>query len=1005
VLCSIALAQQPKQYPFTHYSMESGLISNQVNTIIQDKQGYIWMGTTDGLQRYDGTRYKAFRHIDNDSSSIPSNPVWQLLLDKKGNLWLLMADGRVGIFNTHNFKFREVAAHFKKPVSPNTFIKQLKTDDSGNLFYLISGSEMITWNEKAGEFSSAYNFIKQNPEWDIVDFCQEPGTQKYWMSIANNGLAIYNKQTGQLSFTGNNEANEDLVEKYTNGNNWTHLFFDRSHRLWSVSFDKLPYINCYDVVNKKMVVDKAKFSTNLKSYYEVKGFVQQQDGTIWAHGLLVFAKFDEKEKQFQFVNNEYRNEHSIVYEMVHCLYEDRENNVWIGTDNNGLYRFNPAKDFFTNVSHINRMSGKKGEGRPMSFINTKWGTLLAGTWEDGLYHYDEQFNIIPHYVNGFGKETTHIWSMAASHDGNTIWMGSQPGIYMVNQANRSSRFYNPVVLQNKTVRQLAEDKNNDLWLGMQDLGVFKWIRAKGRNKFEDGLKRYTAIPELTVNKITIDSKGYVWIATPENGVYLIDSNTDSLLIHFHEKAPPESKLPEKGASSVLEYSDSIIIITTATRIVRYNRILKKISLIGNSGTLSGFITAIEKDKHGFLWLTTTAGLYRINLSKKIFVMYGKPDGLNNEHFVQSASFVMPDGRMLFGTTNDILIFDPAKINVSPVTDDARITDFILMNQPLPVDSILKLKNIDLDYKENSLKIEFSPMIYGKPYLIKYKLEGLDKNWIYAGKNNEAIYSYIPPGNYSFILKLMDEEGNETTKTTQLDIKVNKPFWETIWFYTILGLGGIYLLYRIERDRTKKKETIEKMRNEIADDLHDEVNTALGNINVLSEMANLKVRKDPEKSQEYIEQIHQRSRNMLVAMGDMLWIINPKNDSMSKVIDRIKEHIDALRNQHEVTTQLLVDDKVKKLKLDMRLRKNLFWLLKGGSTNLINSGADNCMISIFTQKQNFIYRLEFDTVNVDMQMLNNLLQRQELIKKIDEMKAKLKVQLDQPRGIIKLTIPV
>jgi signal transduction histidine kinase len=219
------------------------------------------------------------------------------------------------------------------------------------------------------------------------------------------------------------------------------------------------------------------------------------------------------------------------------------------------------------------------------------------------------------------------------------------------------------------------------------------------------------------------------------------------------------------------------------------------------------------------------------------------------------------------------------------------------------------------------------------------------------------------------------------------------------------LGGIYLLYRIERDRTKKKETIEKMRNEIADDLHDEVNTALGNINVLSEMANLKVRKDPEKSQEYIEQIHQRSRNMLVAMGDMLWIINPKNDSMSKVIDRIKEHIDALRNQHEVAIELLVDDKVKKLKLDMRLRKNLFWLLKGGSTNLIHSGADNCMISIFTQKQNFIYKLEFDTAKVDMQMLNNLLQRQELSKKIDEMKARLKVQLDQPRGMIELTIPV
>jgi hypothetical protein len=145
--------------------------------------------------------------------------------------------------------------------------------------------------------------------------------------------------------------------------------------------------------------------------------------------------------------------------------------------------------------------------------------------------------------------------------------------------------------------------------------------------------------------------------------------------------------------------------------------------------------------------------------------------------------------------------------------------------------------------------------------------------------------------------------------------------------------------------------------------------------------------------------------MLVAIDDMLWIINPKNDNMSRVIDRFKEHIDALRNQHEVTIHLQIDDKVKKLKLDMKLRKNLFWLLKSGSTNIINCGADNCNIHILTQKQNFIYKLEFDTAKVDMQMLNNLLQRQELAKKLDEMKGRLKSQLDQPGGVIQVTIPV
>jgi ligand-binding sensor domain-containing protein len=888
----IAITQDAGQYSFTHYTTASGLLSNQVNTIVQDDEGYIWAGTTDGLQRYDGVRYKAFRRTEKDSSTIPSNPVWQLLIDKKKNLWVLLADGRVGIFNTKKFTFSEVPAHFKKTVSPNTAVKRLITDEYGNLFYLIGGSEVITRDEKANEFSYTHNFFKQKEQWGITDFRQQPGTQKYWMSIEGGGIAVYNKATGQLSYAGNNTEKEPAIEQYKALGTLYHFYFDRQQRLWFIEWGihPFPYIYCYDVKTNKAVVEKAALISSLKTYHEIRGFFQQLDGTVWVKGLLVFAKFNETEKKFQPVYNGYRNERSIAYETVHCLYEDREKNVWVATDNNGLYRFNPSLEFFSNISHINRMTGIKGKGGTMCFVLTNRGTVLAGNWGDGLYQYDKGFNVIPANIKGFdNKGGPSIWSMFASRDGNTIWMSSQPGIYAIDQKNSMVKFYNPAVLENKTIRQITEDKNGNLWLGMHSTGVFKWTAAKGKNRFDEGMAAVTDLPRVQVNKITIDSKGYIWIATPETGAYVIDPVSDKVIMHFSDTANGEKKLPERGVSSVLEYDDSTMIITTATRIFRYNRILKQSSVIGSKEMISGFITAVEKDKNGYLWLTSTAGLYRINTQKRIFVVFTRADGLDNEHFTQSSSYTLPDGRILFGTTNNIVAFDPAAIHVNAKSPDIKVTDFKVMNKSLVLDSLKNLKEIELAYRENSLVIEFSPFLYNGAGLIKYKLEGLDKEWRIAGKNNDAVYSYLPSGRYTFLLKTIDEEGNESAEKKELTVKINAPFWKKWWFYSLLALLISSLLFWLDKERMKRKEAVLKMRSDIADDLHKEINTALGNINILSEMAKIKADTEPQKAKEFIEQIHNKSHNAVIAMDDMLWAISPDNDSMEKTVERMQEY--------------------------------------------------------------------------------------------------------------------
>lgn len=985
----------------------SGLLSHQVNAVLQDADGYIWAGTTDGLQRFDGTRYRTFRHIPGDTSSLPSNPIQQLLLDKKNNLWILMSDGNVGIFDTKRFIFKPAAVQPKKVKILSTAGKQLITDEFGHIFLLLKGAEVLTWNEKANAFSYKHNFFTANEEWGIGDFIQQPGTQKYWMAITNGNLAIYNHNTKQVSYPGNNVEKEPAIEQFKETGPF-HFFFDKQGRLWFINWGKegFPWVSCYDTKTNRLELKKNEFVTYLKSYHELQGFFQQQDGTLWVRGQGVFARYLEKEQRFEMVYNGYTSERSIAYEMVNSLFEDREKNIWVGTDNNGLYRFNPASEFFANIRHTNRVTGLTGEGSAMSFMPTRWGTVLAGTWGDGLYHYDKNFNLIPTGIKGIdNKVGPFAWSMFASPDSNTIWIAAQPGLYAIDQASRSARYYNPPLLENRTIRQIAEDKNGNLWLGLQHAGLFKWTASKGKNNFNEGVSVYPVISRRSINKITIDSKGYVWVATDVEGVYVIDPDTDQVVLHFSNKAEREKKLPEEGVSGVLEYDDSTMIITTATRILRYNRVLKQSVLVGSGEMISGYIAGMEKDKYGFLWLTTSNGLYRININKRIFVRFNRTDGIDNDHFILAASAVLPDGRLLFGSTNQHILFNPRDIRIPSSFPDIKITGFKVQNKPLLVDSLLQLNEIELDYKKNSLVIEFSPLLYNSAFLIKYKMEGLDKDWIIAEKNNEAVFSYLPPGNYTLLLKIMDEDGREGPGITRLQIRINPPFWKTWWFYSILIVSFGGLLFMFDRERMKRKGALQKMRADIATNLHQEVSTALNNINILSEMARIKADKEPQKSKEFIDQIHNKSESMIVTMDDMLWSIDPNNDSMGKTMLRMKEFIDGLNSRHSLHFEMRVDKKVESLKLNMKFRHDAFLLFKECIYDLIAARANHCRIHVALEKSLLLFTIEVQNASADLQQFRHLLQRQDMSKRMEAIQARLETQIHKSSSVFLLKIPV
>jgi len=962
-------AQEVKRYSFIHHGTSGGLASNETTAVAQDGTGYLWIGTNNGLQRFDGMRYETFRSRKNDPSSIPHNYIVQILFDKKKNLWLSTGDGKFGIFDTHNFIYREVRVKIKDP----KFLLQenkLILDEEGNLFILFGNFSFVTWNEKKQEFSAEYNFIPIPEDWGLTDLIQQPGTKKYWIGT-HTGTAIYDRQTNQLSYAGHNVGKEKFIDKFGALPAPWHFLFDSYNRVW---FDDwlggIPLIYAYDLKKNEPVIEKYSLIPFLKTYYEIKNFLQQKNGTIWINGLGVFGRYLEKEKQFQLVHNGFENEQSISYSKVNHLFEDKEENIWTATNTNGLFQFNPSSQFFTNIRQINRVSGRLGNGSMMSFIQTNDGSLLAGAWSDGIYHFDRNYKMIPLNIRGFDeKKAPYAWSLFLSHDSNVIWMATQPGIFAINQATHSATYYNPAVMQNRTVRQITEDKYGNLWMGTQSIGLFKWTAEKGKTKFDDGVAQYKDIPPSQILKIFIDKKGNVWVATSSYGVYAIDPANDKVILHFGTKEPQERKLLSDGAVSILQYDDTTMVIA-ANGIHLFNINQQKIvKTIHMPESIPGYISAIEKDKSGYLWISTSNGIFRLNPQNNIFIHFDRVDGIANDFFIVAASYVLSDGKIVFGTDNQFVVFDPQQVRINAPAPDVTITGFKLMNQSLPLDSLLKQNRIELAPKDNSITVEFSGLNYNGTYIIRYKLEGLDKEWKRSDQFNQAIYSYLPPGRYTFLVKSEDADGHLSKNVTKFVINVRPPFWKTWWFLGMIVFVAVGLLFWLDKFRMQKLRATETIRTRIATSLTEDMSNSLSSINISSELAKIKIDIDRERTKEYIAQISETSNRMVQAMYDMVWSIDPKNDTMLDTIERMKSFAVESEGLYDIDIVFDIDETAAELDLDMANRYELLSIFKEAITNAAkHSAARHVQVSLRLKNSRFFMLIEDDGKGFDANKL-------------------------------------
>jgi ligand-binding sensor domain-containing protein len=924
---SCCLKAQQK-YLFDHLSARNGLASDLVMSVQQDQKGFIWIATSNGLQRYDGQRFITFRHLSPNSPSFPEGTIHALQIDKKGRLWMLFSGFKAGYLNTGDLSFHEVPVDVPK----ETLMRSrggMYIDHHDNVMLVVIGNGVLTYDENEKMFNRKRATFHLPPKWNPQYVWQDKNTHVYWIGC-DSGLVKFNPKSKLLSYRDHNTDGDDVINAFSHLTGVVFAYFEQGKRFWISAWPPQGMvIKCFYRSNGRTIDWNQTLITSLQQrYHDVRVITELKDGTVWMAGQNLFARIDSSGTGLEHIFSDLPGEFSIRFDNIFQLFQDREGNIWISSDK-GLYRFNPTLQFFK--AHENKRYDKDSVYTPdvTDFLQTQNGEIFVATWGNGIFSYDKDFKPIKSMpvIQSVRMSEGLTWCLHQRSNGD-IWRGNQGGIlYIYHASTNKTERLEPAVFEGSTIRQVTEDKDGNLWFGTQRGFVVKWDAVE--NKFTLMHKLRSVIPRLIT-----DSAGFIWVATEIGGVYKLNNKDGNILNHYTSQGPVGKKLRTEYASDIAQYNDSLIIISGHGLNILNTKNNQVEFVTTDDGLPTNDVANLMVDRLGWIWMTSGVGVVGYDKIGNKVHHYDSRDGVHTNSYNVASASMLDDGRIAFGTAHDMMVFDPARIaSTYDERPGVEITGFFVMNKALPIDSLLKSERINLSHDENSLVIEFSTLTFQNIYPISYMMEGLDKNWAAAGELNRATYSYLPPGTYTFKAASRDLNG-KYTRFASLKIKVETPFWKAWWFYSMLALcvGGI--LFWLDRERMQRLRKEQQMRASIAGNLHDQVNTALKNINVLSEIAGMKADTQPEQSKEFIYEIQQKSRNMVIAMNDMLWSIDPANDNMIKTVERVEEVAHAMSNRFGVEVDLKTDNYVSGLHLDMKTRHEFIVIYKLAMLTLI-----------------------------------------------------------------------
>ncbi len=831
-----ALAQQ-QHYEFLHLSLNDGLSNSQVLNLMQDRKGYLWIGTLSGLNRYDGYNFKTFRHQENDSTSIRDNYIEGIYEDHLGRIWVDIPLG----FNIYDpikdqFLYDQEQALMDLGVVEKQ-IRSVYTDRFGNFLYLGTKSGVTIFSPSSGTYSKISHApgdslsIRSNSIQDI----KQDVEGNYWLIYDDGAIEQYDAEKGKVVFkTTFFESNQSNLLSY-------RMFIDSEGDVWVYSSD------AWGVLRIMHSSGERKFYNASSSHFKlsnsmVRGITEDNDGQIWIatdHGGINIL--NKKAGQVNYILHNEEDERSLGHNSIYSIVKDKTGIIWIGTFKKGISYYHPDLIKFRHFKHEISNPNSLGFDDINCFEEDEKGNLWIGTNGGGLIYFDRKENIFKSYrhdprnPNSLGNDV--IVNMFRDSEG-TLWIGTFYGGLDRFDGKRFTHFKHnpddPASINDDRVYEIFEDADGNLWIGTLS-GSLQRFNKKSQT-FEDFS---SLLPSDYISSITEDEDDKLWIASAY-GLIVFNRKSHQIKHYLHDFDFPNT-LSNDNLTFIYRDSRDLMWIGSRDGLNLYNekednfRVFK-----GEEGLCDNTIQAITEDALGNLWVTTTNGVSNLIIhaittdTVNIEVRnYDKADGLQGPEFNLNGIFTTSKGEVVFGGHEGMNIVNPAEIEKFQIEPQLVLTGLQIFNSNVRVGEHLDgrivlskaieyTSELELKYEEKIFSIEFAglTLIHPDEYKFQYKLEGFNSDWVEAESNQrKAIYTNLDPGEYTFKVRIVGSDGSQAGSERSLNISISPPFWRTgiAFFIYLLVIFGVLLIGRqiiLERERLKfeiKRERFEANR--------------------------------------------------------------------------------------------------------------------------------------------------------------------------------------------------
>jgi ligand-binding sensor domain-containing protein/two-component sensor histidine kinase len=970
--CSIVIysslwAQAPYRY-FNKLSIQDGLSNNKVNCILQDKRGFIWMGTNDGLNRYDGKHFAIFRHLPANNTSLSGNIITCLLLDKSEVMWIGTADGGLTRYNyklppAQQFKqYKHIPGN--EASIPVNIINAITEDEFGYLWLATSGATVLRFDKKAEKFLAP---IKKGTA-TAMALCKDEN-QHLWVGKQGGGILKLN--TSNLSYK-TDERYNNLYAKLPHAA-VTSLFRDKKNNIWFGSWDRVLYRH-NNQTQKEEVFEKGGDKNFSFQNDEALCFAEDAAGNLWIGGRYKGLHIYNPEKnEFYNYQNDLSKEGTVAANTINCVFIDSKGLVWLGTDK-GISIYNPRQRYFEQTF----LDAKNNHVIIYDFIKTDQSDLLIGT-SNGLYIQKNGQGSIQHYPITYNNTLLAI-SKFYKHSNGDFYIGTNYTLFRFNPVTynitalpgtEKDSVMNKII--NSRVVSIIDDSIDGRpvllvspyghFLTYYDLEARQWISRINKQK---NIIRAFNLPDNLLRKFYRDKNNRLWIATAKAGLAEWKNTPAPTMQAYSNNPNITNSISNNNVYDIAEDANGHLWVSTyGGGLHHFDPLTKNFTHFTESNNL---LEGLQTDNKGNVWMISNGNLHRYNPGTKSFSSFMLPD-IEKSGGVKGYLYKDEEGDLYAAGAGYFIRFQPSAVKEMSQQVKMVFTDFKIFNSSY--NHLLQENQISLNYKQNYFTIEFAaPDFFAGEAQYAYMLEGYHNEWLDAGSLKYASFSNLEGGDYTFKVRGTYKKGEWGNNTISLRISIVPPFWKRWWFYLFcaaLVAAVVYLVYRYRVNELVKRQHI---RDKIAQDLHDSVGSTLSSISVYSQVAKIYNEQGKEvELKNTLQKISEASGEMISEISDTVWAINPRNDNMQTILQRMESFARPLLAAGNISFHFNYDKPIEQLQLEMTSRKNFYLIFKEAVNNTLKyAGCKHLRVNISLKNHQLYLEMQDDGQGFDMEQL-------------------------------------